>query len=72
MTGPGKIKLLPPWPYACPICAARHKPGEPHDRDSFVYQNYFFKKNGRFPTWEDAMRHCDEETKARLLEALKG
>lgn len=64
MAGADKIKLLPPRPGVCRICAARHKAGEPHDRDSFYYQIHFYSSFGRFPTWEDAMRHCDEETKA--------
>ena len=64
MTGSGNIKILPPLPGHCKICAAKHDPAQPHDRDSLIYQNRFYKKHRRFPTWEDAMSHCDEETKA--------
>ena len=69
--GPDKIKLIPPQPGVCPLCAARHKANEPHDRDSFLYQNQFFRKSGRFPTWEDAMSHCDAETQAAFRADLE-
>lgn len=58
-----EIKVIPPRPGCCRLCAARHRPEEPHDRDSLYYQNRFYKKYRRFPTWDDAMAHCTEETK---------
>ncbi len=59
-----EIKIIPPVPGACRICATKHDPAEPHDRDSLYYQNWFHRKYKRFPTWKDAMAHCSELTKA--------
>ena len=53
----------PPMPGACPTCAAFHNPSEPHNRNSLYYQMHFRKKYRRYPTWEDAMSHCNEQTK---------
>ena len=66
-----EIKVIPPRPGACRICAARHRPEEPHDRDSLYYQNYFYMRHRRFPTWDDAMNHCSESVKADFLADLK-
>ena len=65
-----EVKLIPPRPGCCRICAAMHKPEEPHEKDSLYYQNRFFKKHRRFPTWEDAMSHCSEDVKAAFREEL--
>ena len=59
------LELIPPRDSTCPECAANHKPGQPHDRNSLYYQMTFYRKNGRIPTWQDAMEHCDEATKAQ-------
>ena len=58
MDGVDKIKILPPRPGACKICAGFHARNEPHDTDSLYYINRFYKKHGRFPTAEDAARHA--------------
>ena len=55
----GGIKILPPVQGTCPMCAVPHDPGQPHDRYSLYYQVKFGQKFGRFPTWMDAMGHCD-------------
>ena len=68
---PGDIWLMPPMPGACPMCAGKHDPGRPHDRDSLYYQLRFRQKHGRMPTWADAMAHCDEKTRAAWTLALK-
>lgn len=65
MDGFEEIKVSPPRPGACKICAVKHNPAEPHDRDSLYYQNRFRKKYKRFPTWADAMAHCSQPVKAR-------
>lgn len=54
------ITLLPPKPGTCPTCAAYHKPDQPHNRDSLYYQMKFRRKYGRYPTWADAMAHCEK------------
>lgn len=65
-----EIKVVPPAPGSCPICATRHDPKEPHDRDSLYYQNCFRRKHKRFPTWEDAVDHCSETVKADFKKKL--
>ena len=69
-----EIKIVAPGPRACKICATNHKPGQPHDRDSLYYQNWFRKRHKRFPTWNDAMAHCTDEVKAeyRAILAKRG
>lgn len=66
-----EIKILPPVPGSCPLCAVQHDPGEPHERDSLYYQNKFYKKYKRFPTWEDAMSHCSPSIKKEFIKRLK-
>lgn len=68
--GMKEIKVVAPVPGSCPICATRHDPKEPHDRDSLYYQNYFRKKHKRFPTWDDAMSHCKESVKKDFKKKL--
>mgnify|MGYP007101829450 CR=1 FL=1 len=65
-----EIKVVPPRPGSCPVCATMHKPKEPHDRDSLYYQNWFRKRYRRFPNWEDAMAHCDDNTKEKFIRQL--
>lgn len=65
-----EIKVIPPKPGSCKICATMHNPGEPHDRDSLYYQNQFYKKHKRFPTWNDAMEHCDEAVREEYIKKL--
>lgn len=65
------IKVIPPTPGACKLCAARHRPEEPHDRDSLYYQNYFYMRYRRFPTWDDAMSHCTEDMKRAFRAELE-
>ena len=65
-----EIKVIPPVPGSCRICATMHDPGEPHDRDSLYYQNKFYKKYKRFPTWNDAMEHCSEPVREEYVKRL--
>lgn len=48
----------------CPMCAVKHEPEMPHNRDSLCYQYKFYDQHGRWPTWADAMAHCAPEVKA--------
>jgi len=54
------LKNVPPG--ACPECALEHLPTWPHNQQSLYYQYHFRERHGRWPTWADAMAHCDEET----------
>lgn len=67
-----EIRVVPLMPGACPVCATKHKKNAPHDRDSLYYQSRFYRKYRRIPTWEDAMAHCDEKTKASFRKKLTG
>ena len=56
----------------CSQCAVAHAPDQPHDAQSLHYQYSFHAEHDRWPTWADAMAHCDEMTRgawrALLLE----
>lgn len=64
------IRIIPPKVGACPLCGVRHGKDMPHERDSLTYQYRFRKENGRFPTWQDAARHCTPKVKEELRERL--
>lgn len=66
-----RIVILPPTPESCRYCGDTHDPRSPHNRDSLLYQHKFRKANGRYPTWEDAMKHCSVLTQARFAEILR-
>ena len=53
-----RIRILPPRPGACRLCAANHAENEPHDLSSLYYQYRFRRRMRRFPTQEDAVAHC--------------
>lgn len=57
-------------PGACPVCAVKHAPELPHNRDSLAYQYKFYDEHGRWPTWADAMEHCTPEMRAIWVEEL--
>lgn len=63
-------KLLPPPPGSCPDCAVKHDPSHPHNAQSMHYQYSFYLAHQRFPTWIDAMAHCDETMKNHWTKAL--
>jgi hypothetical protein len=50
--------IRPTHPACCPMCAGRHRPEEPHNRNALFYQLYFQQRHSRWPTWKDAMAHC--------------
>lgn len=62
------MMLLPAAPGTCPECAVKHEPGMMHNKDSLYYQMDFYRRNGRWPAWKDAMAHCDPE----VQKVLKG
>jgi hypothetical protein len=57
-------RLLPAKPGTCPECAADHKSSEPHNQQSLYYQYHFYNEHGRWPTWGDAIAHCDDAIKS--------
>lgn len=67
----GKMTLLPPAKNVCQECATDHPPGLPHNNQSLYYQMKFHMEHGRFPSWDDAMAHCESQVKAIWIEELK-
>lgn len=64
------MTLLPPAPGSCRECAREHEPHLPHDKNSLYYQVKFYEEKGRYPTWADALSHCDEDMKTRWRESM--
>lgn len=61
------VRIFPPAPGKCPICAADHPAEFPHNKDSLYYQMRFWQEHGRFPTWKDAAAHCSDEMKRAFM-----
>ena len=55
----------------CPMCAVKHDPRQPHNRDSLTYQYKFYDQHGHWPTWVDAMAHCTPEIQKAWCDALQ-
>jgi hypothetical protein len=53
--------LVPPPPGTCSQCADDHEPEEPHNFTHLYYKYAFYAEHRRWPTWEDALAHCDDE-----------
>lgn len=68
----GGFKLLRPEMKLdqCPECAVVHEPSMPHNQQSLFWQYNFREKMGRWPTWNDAMAHCEPEMRKKWIEAL--
>lgn len=66
------MHVMPPDdPLACQTCGRRHDPGQPHDATHLHYQYSFYAEHGRWPTWKDALAHCDEHTRAAWEDELR-
>ena len=71
-TVPGnKMLLMPVKPGNCKECGVKHLPEEPHNALSLFYIFTFSQKNGRAPTWKDAIAHCSPEIKKAWKTGLK-
>lgn len=70
LDGWSEIHIIAPTPGTCPVCATKHDPQAPHDKESLYYVSQFFRKNKRLPSWEDAMSHCTEPVKAEFRKKL--
>lgn len=57
-------------PY-CKVCGTHHFEYAPHDATSITYQLNFRARNGRNPTWMDAMAHCPPDTRDVTLKVLE-
>jgi hypothetical protein len=58
------FSLLPPPAGTCQVCAVQHDPKQPHNKQSLFYQTLFYGQHGRWPTWADALAHCEDGIKA--------
>lgn len=63
--------MLPPPSGTCQECAVKHIPEDAHDGSSLYYQYAFRKQHGCWPTWKDAIAHCEPERKKFWIEQLK-
>jgi len=66
-----KLTLLPCAEGLCPECGVDHSKEAPHNAKSFYYQVWFYGKFGRWPTWKDAIAHCNEKVQELWTEELK-
>ena len=64
------MMLLPPPAGTCPICATKHESHMPHNQQSLYYQYRFYGIRGRWPTWADAIAHCDPDMQSHWRAAL--
>lgn len=53
--------LTPAPDGTCSQCAVDHHPEQPHNCESLYYQYAFYAEHARWPTWEDALAHCDNQ-----------
>ncbi len=63
--------VLPGPKGTCPECNVAHPADEPHDRQSLAYQYRFYGQHGRWPTWRDAIAHCEEGLRAAWEDELR-
>jgi hypothetical protein len=57
------LKLLPPAPNKCPLCATEHNANSAHNKTSLFYAVRFLQQHGREATWSDAIAHLGPLTK---------
>lgn len=67
-----QFKLLPCAPGTCARCGVEHEPAQPHNAQSLYYQYRFYGEHGRWPTWADAVFHCEAPMQALGLASLRG
>ncbi len=62
--------MLPAAEGKCPDCATDHDPQLPHNQQSLFWNYRFLGLYGRWPTWADALAHCDDETAKMWIGAM--
>lgn len=65
------MQLLPCAKNVCPACAVDHPIDTAHNAESIYYQYLFFGRHGRWPTWADAIAHCDERIREMWRDLLR-
>lgn len=53
-------EILPAAFGCCQECGVKHGIEYPHNVETIRYQYVFFGREGRWPTWADAMAHCSD------------
>jgi hypothetical protein len=66
-----RAHLMPPPPDSCETCGVKHDPSQPHNAQSLYYQYAFYGEHERWPTWKDAIAHCDDATRENWERELK-
>lgn len=66
------MKLMPCAPNVCQVCAVDHDPKFAHNADSLYYQVKFQQEHGRWPTWGDAIAHCEPGMQEFWKQELRG
>lgn len=64
------LTLLPVKEGVCQECGTDHRAESPHNQQSLYWQCAFYGQHGRWPTWADAMAHCDDQTKQLWTQEL--
>jgi hypothetical protein len=67
----GGFHMLPGPPGTCEYCHVEHDPKQPHNQQSLSYQMKFHAITGRWPTWSDAMAHCEPEVQSHWRQELR-
>lgn len=71
----GGLRMLPGPPGTCEWCHTEHDPALPHNQQSLPYQMKFYTIHGRWPTWTDAMSHCEpalrEDWRRELIRTMR-
>lgn len=68
----GQFYVMPSPSDCCQVCGQKHPDEEPHDPTTLKYQMLFAANHpqGKSPSWEDAMAHCEENVKERWRKFL--
>lgn len=66
----GSMKMMPARKGTCQECATVHEASHAHNAQSLYYQYRFYDQNGRWPTWKDAIAHCDENMQQHWIKEL--
>ena len=69
-SGPLRHMIVLPAETGCPDCGVDHQGHVPHNATSVQYQYRFYAEHHRWPSWRDAMAHCDDETRELWTQAL--
>ncbi|TCL06868.1 hypothetical protein [Sodalis ligni] len=64
------FQIMPKREGTCQECGRQHLDEDPHDAQSLHYQYTFYAREGRWPTWADALAHCPVDTRNLWIKEL--